>query len=202
MLSAQWDSPSKAESSRRAQLRSFQFEYSYLTAIHDFDFVLTEDPKFLALDEQALGSWFAENHAEETELWVGYFKKHRDTGRQVLSWPLAAGALHTTKGQEPLEQGHRSQFLKQRAGSRIPAAQRLPSAESIERDAIPLSAEFAARLAEASASADWHSKQPPEHRRAAEDWLMSAKQEATRERRFGVLIQVVCVCHHYNASFR
>ncbi|KAJ7927538.1 hypothetical protein B0H13DRAFT_2554938 [Mycena leptocephala] len=55
---------------------------------------------------------------------------------------------------------------------------------SFERDNIPLSAEFAARLAEASAAAEWHAEQPPGYRRTAEDWVMSAKQAATRERRF------------------
>ncbi|KAJ7746860.1 hypothetical protein DFH07DRAFT_831589 [Mycena maculata] len=60
---------------------------------------------------------------------------------------------------------------------------------SFERETVPLSTEFAARLAEASASAEWHAEQPPGYRRAAEDWVMSAKQEATRGRRLGVLIE-------------
>jgi uncharacterized protein YdeI (YjbR/CyaY-like superfamily) len=166
----------------------------------------------------ALGLWFKKNHAKETELWVGYFKKH--TGRQVLSWPLAVdealcwgwidGVKKSVDADRTMQRftprkakSHWSKVnvakvavLETAGRMQEPgrAAFALRTEEntgqmSFERDNIPLSAEFTARLAEASAAAEWHAEQPPGYRRTAEDWVMNAKQAATRERRFGVLIE-------------
>ncbi|KAF7360393.1 Bacteriocin-protection protein [Mycena venus] len=166
----------------------------------------------------ALGSWFKKNHAQKTELWVGYFKKH--TGKQALSWPLAVdealcwGWIDGVKKSVDADRTMQ-RFTPRKAKSHwskvnvakvavLEAAGRMQEPGraafarrteentgqmSFERDAVPLSGEFAARLAEVSAAAEWHAKQPLGYRRTAEDWVMSAKQEATRERRLGVLIE-------------
>ncbi len=56
----------------------------------------------------------------------------------------------------------------------------------VRRTALP--AAFAARLAAvAKADAHWRAM-PPSYRRAATHWIVSAKQEATRERRFATLL--------------
>ncbi|KAJ7493432.1 hypothetical protein B0H11DRAFT_1911318 [Mycena galericulata] len=155
---------------------------------------------------------------KETELWVGYFKKH--TGRQALTWPLAVdealcwGWIDGIKKRVDAERTMQ-RFTPRKAKSHwsnvnvakvavLEAAGRMQDPGraafalrteentgqmSFERGTVPLSTEFAARLAEASAAAEWHAEQPPGYRRSAEDWVMSAKQEATRERRLGVLIE-------------
>ena len=52
-----------------------------------------------------------------------------------------------------------------------------------------LSAEFQSRLrADAKAWADWESR-PPGYRRRAAHWVMSAKRDETRERRFASLLE-------------
>ncbi|KAJ6588844.1 hypothetical protein B0H19DRAFT_221403 [Mycena capillaripes] len=166
----------------------------------------------------ALGSWFTMNHATETELWVGYFKKH--TGRQVLSWPLAVdealcwGWIDGVKKSVDADRTMQ-RFTPRKAKSHwskvnvakvavLEAAGRMQDPGraafalrkeentgqmSYERGAIPLSEEFAATLAAASTAAEWHAGQPTGYRRAAEDWVMRAKQEATRERRLATLIE-------------
>ncbi|KAJ7666252.1 hypothetical protein DFH06DRAFT_270654 [Mycena polygramma] len=166
----------------------------------------------------ALGSWFTKNHSKETELWVGYFKKH--TGRQVLTWPLAVdealcwgwidGVKKSVDADRTMQRftprkakSHWSKInvakvaVLEEAGRMQDsgrAAFALRTEEntgqmSFERGAIPLSEEYAARLAKTPAAAEWHAKQPPGYRRTAEDWVMNAKQEATRERRFVTLIE-------------
>lgn len=61
---------------------------------------------------------------------------------------------------------------------------------SFEQDAPPeLSEEYLARLeANAEAWADWQGR-PPGYRRLVSHWVMSAKREATRERRLATLIE-------------
>jgi uncharacterized protein YdeI (YjbR/CyaY-like superfamily) len=60
---------------------------------------------------------------------------------------------------------------------------------SYERDIEPFTDEETARFqADAAAWADWESR-PPSYRRPATNWVTSAKQRATRERRLSTLIE-------------
>jgi uncharacterized protein YdeI (YjbR/CyaY-like superfamily) len=65
-----------------------------------------------------------------------------------------------------------------------------PSAYSFERDEpAELEPEMEAKLrADEAAWADW-SARPPSYRRTVAHWVMSAKREATRERRLAQLIE-------------
>ncbi|KAK7044654.1 bacteriocin-protection protein [Favolaschia claudopus] len=165
-----------------------------------------------------LASWFKKNHAKQTELWVGYYKKH--TGRQNLTWPLAVdealcvgwidGVKKSVDADRTMQRftprtakSHWSKvnvakYQQLDTVGRIQEAGRAAFARrteantaqmSFEREAIPLSDAFAAKLKENPVAAEWHAKQPPGYRRSAEDWVMSAKQEATRERRMESLIE-------------
>ena len=60
---------------------------------------------------------------------------------------------------------------------------------SYEREVEPLSDDEIARFqADAAAWADWENR-PPSYRRSVTDWITSAKQQATRERRLSTLIE-------------
>jgi uncharacterized protein YdeI (YjbR/CyaY-like superfamily) len=60
---------------------------------------------------------------------------------------------------------------------------------SYEREIEPLTdAEVARFRSDAAAWADWQGR-PPSYRRGVTDWITSAKQSATRERRLSKLIE-------------
>ncbi|KAJ7777407.1 hypothetical protein B0H16DRAFT_1505374 [Mycena metata] len=176
-----------------------------------------KEPVYFA-SPAAFGLWLKKNHAKESELWVGFFKKH--TGRQVHSIPTATdealcwgwinGITKSVDGDRMAQRftprktkSHWSKVnvdkvaLLEAAGRMQEpgrAAFALRTEEntaqmSFEREPIPLSREFAAQLSAASDAAEWHARQPPGYRRDADDWVMSAKQQTTRERRLGVLIE-------------
>ncbi|KAF8136004.1 hypothetical protein K438DRAFT_1882107 [Mycena galopus ATCC 62051] len=165
----------------------------------------------------ALGAWFSKNHSKKKELWVGYFKKHTGRQvlsfplavDEALCWGWIDGITKSVdadriakrftprKAKSHWSKVNVAKVAVLEAAGRMQepgrAAFALRTEEntaqmSFEREAVPLSGEFAARLAEEPAAAEWHAKQAPGYRRTAEDWVMTAKQEATRERRLGVLI--------------
>ncbi|KAJ7173688.1 hypothetical protein C8R46DRAFT_120192 [Mycena filopes] len=166
----------------------------------------------------ALGLWLKKNHATTTELWVGYYKKSTGqqvlsfstATDEALCWGWINGIWKSVDANRSMQRftprktkSHWSKVnvdkvavLEAEGRMQEPgrAAFALRTEEntaqmSFEREALPLSKDFAAQLAEASAAAAFHSRQPPGYRRAADDWVMSAKQQTTRERRLGVLIE-------------
>ncbi|KAL0581126.1 hypothetical protein V5O48_000915 [Marasmius crinis-equi] len=178
---------------------------------------LTPKPIFFE-SPQALGTWFQTHHSAKTELWVGYYKKHTGrqclTWSEAVDEALCWGWIDSVKrGIDSTQSMQR--FTPRKPNSHwstvnvakvaaLEAAGRMqePGREAFakrkeentgqmvfERGARPLSDEFAERLAEREDAAKWHAGQPPGYRRDAEDWVMSAKKEETRERRFVQFIE-------------
>ncbi|KAF7344586.1 Bacteriocin-protection protein [Mycena sanguinolenta] len=165
----------------------------------------------------ALSSWFTKNHAKKTELWVGYFKKHTGKQvlswslavDEALCWGWIDGVKKSVDADRTIQRftprkakSHWSKVnvakvAELELGGRMQepgrAAFALRTEEntgqmSFEREAVPLSGEFASMLADVPKAAEWHAKQPPGYRRSAEDWVMSAKQDVTRKKRLATLV--------------
>jgi len=163
-------------------------------------------------------AWLEANHATETELWMGLYKKHvPDRG---LTWETAVPEALCFGWIDSVAQRIDDDAVRQRWTPRKPSSiwssvnialvERL-TAEGRMREAglaaferrredrsgvyshenphQELPPEAAARLAaDAAASAFWQ-EATPTYRRQVVHWVLSAKQEATRERRLALLIE-------------
>lgn len=163
-----------------------------------------------------LRRWLEEHHATETEFWVGSHRIA--TGRPALTWhqivdellcvgwidglrrslPAESWAIRVTPRKKDsnwsavnvrrvaeLEAEGRMTDAGRRAfAARDPA--RTPY--TYETGSVPLAEPFATRLRANTAALRWFEAQPPSYRRGAAHWVMSAKREATRERRLESLI--------------
>jgi uncharacterized protein YdeI (YjbR/CyaY-like superfamily) len=165
------------------------------------------------------GTWLAEHHATETEVYVGYWKKA--TGRPTLTWPEAVdealrfgwidGVRRPVDGER-----HAQRFTPRRARStwslvNVRKAEALIAAGRMEPAGL---AAFEARRADntgiysferAEAAAlepseeaqfraniaawEWFEKVAPSYRKAVLHWIVSAKQPQTRARRLATLIE-------------
>ncbi len=164
-------------------------------------------------------SWLAKNHAGETELWVGYYKK--ETGKPSMTWPesvdeaLCYGWIDGIRRSVDSE-SYTIRFTPRRARSTWSAINIRRVGELIAAGrmrAAGLKA-FEARLAHRSATYSYEKRkealdqpyqgtlkrnrkawefyqaQPPSYRRAVNWWILSAKQEATRVKRLTKLIEL------------
>ncbi|GGI44208.1 uncharacterized protein YdeI (YjbR/CyaY-like superfamily) [Agromyces flavus] len=162
-------------------------------------------------------AWLEANHASETELWMGLYKKHvRDRG---LTWEEAVPEALCYGWIDSVSQRIDDDARRQRWTPRKPASnwssvniaivERLTAegrmrpagvaaferrrddrsgVYSFESPPQEFPPEQAARLADdAAASAFWEASTPT-YRRQVVHWVLSAKQEATRERRLAQLI--------------
>ncbi|HEU4324909.1 MAG TPA: YdeI/OmpD-associated family protein [Roseiflexaceae bacterium] len=166
----------------------------------------------------AFRQWLVEHHAEARELWVGFYKK--GAGQTGISYPEAVdqalcfgwidGVRRSVDEQrytnrftprtsdstwsqvnirrvgELTEQGlmHQSgldTFKRRKAGR-----ERLYTHEQEG----PQLGEYEAQLRASEAAWTFFQAQPPSYRRLASWWVVSAKQEATRQRRMAELIRV------------
>ncbi len=174
-------------------------------------------PKFFR-DAQALRSWLVKNHDKQTELWVGMYKKSSGkpsiTWPEVVDQCLCFGWIDGVRRSID-EEAYMNRITPRRKGSNwsavnIKRAQELikqglmtpPGAAafalrddekakrySFEQKAIALPPQYQRQLEKnKKAFAFWQS-QPPSYRRTAIWWVVSAKQEATRQRRLEVLIR-------------
>lgn len=174
-------------------------------------------PKFFR-DAQALRSWLEKNHDKQTELWVGMYKKSSGkpsiTWPEVVDQCLCFGWIDGVRRSID-EEAYMNRITPRRKGSNwsavnIKRAQELikqglmtpPGAAafalrddekakrySFEQKAIALPPQYQRQLEKnKKAFAFWQS-QPPSYRRTAIWWVVSAKQEATRQRRLEVLIR-------------
>lgn len=86
----------------------------------------------------------------------------------------------------------RAQELQAAGRMRPPGAEafakRKPSAYSFESRAVDLDPALARRLRADARAWRFFNAQPPWYRRVASFWIMSAKRDETREKRFGVLL--------------
>ena len=170
---------------------------------------------FFASPEE-LRAWFAENAGTASELVVGFWKK--SSGKPSITWreavdeALCVGWIDGRGGRLD-EHSHAVRFTPRRPGStwslvnlarmealeaegRVTDAGRAALAGrredrtgtySHEQGDVGLG-DYEARLQAEPAAWEWFSTQAPSYRRGASWWVVSAKQEATRERRFAALL--------------
>lgn len=178
--------------------------------VDEHDVIYFESP-------DAWRAWLREHHATDTEVWVGFWKKH--TGRaglvysdavdQALCFGWIDGVMHRVD-----DERHAQRFTPRRPGSNwsnvnVAKVQRLeeaglmadagraafearrPDREGVythENDEVELSPEYAAQLAASPGALAFFESRRPSYRKIAKRWVMSAKQQRTRDKRMAELI--------------
>ena len=180
---------------------------------------VTVEPRFFRTPAE-LRRWFARHHAKATELLVGYWKvgsgRPSVTWPESVDEALCVGWIDGVRRRVDDER-YTIRFTPRKAASiwsavnvarveALAAAGRMTAAGlaaferriahkvgvySFEQRSVGLPPAYAERLrAHAEAWADWQ-RRAPSYRKAAMWWVVSAKQEATRERR---LAQLIATC--------
>jgi uncharacterized protein YdeI (YjbR/CyaY-like superfamily) len=167
----------------------------------------------------AFRQWLEANHASETEVFVGFYKKA--TGKQTMTWSQAVdealcfGWIDSVMRRID-EERHMQRFTPRKAGSNWskvniakvaalkkaglmrPAGLAAFEARSEVKSGIysfeqeesaELPAEYEKRLRADPAAWRYWEASAPSYRRTATHWLVSAKKEETRERRLAQLIE-------------
>jgi len=176
-----------------------------------------ERPAVFFSGPEEFRAWLEANHATETELWMGLFKKHvPDRG---LTWEQAVPEALCFGWIDSVAQRIDEDAVRQRWSPRKPSSiwssvnialvEKL-TAEGRMRDAgraaferrredrsgvyshenpdQALPPEAAAKLASDAAASAFLEAATPTYRRQVIHWVLTAKQEATRERRLAQLI--------------
>ena len=164
--------------------------------------------------QSAFRAWLERHGASASELHVRCYKvQHKARGltyREALDEALCCGwidgvrhgldAVSFTVRFSPRKLGSvwskvnikRARELQADGRMRQPGteafAKRKRSAYSFESRAVQLSVAFARRLRANESAWRFFAQQPPWYQRTASHWVMSAKREETREKRFGVLL--------------
>jgi uncharacterized protein YdeI (YjbR/CyaY-like superfamily) len=164
-------------------------------------------------------AWLAANHDKADELWVGFHKKSTGkpsiTWPESVDGALAFGWIDG-KRMSLGEESYTIRFTPRKAESIWSAIniarvaeltkQGLMHARGLaafekrsdkksgiyayeQRGQAKFSDEFAKRLAANAEARAFFEAQPPWYRQNATYWVMTAKQEATRERRFAMLLE-------------
>ena len=165
----------------------------------------------------AFRRWLEKNHARETELWVGFYKKgaartgitYREALDQALCFGWIDGILRRVD-----DERYTHRFTPRKTKStwsnanirRVAELKKLGLMEpaglaafarragersgvySYEKPAVRFSSGFAARLTANRKASAYFNAQSASYRRLATAWVMSAKREETRERRLQLLI--------------
>jgi uncharacterized protein YdeI (YjbR/CyaY-like superfamily) len=174
-------------------------------------------PKFFATPAD-FRRWLETNHASETELWVGFYRK--STGRPSITWPevvdeaLCFGwidgvrktldaesyvnrltprrprsnwsAINTRRAKELIKTGRMRPAGLKAFNARLPARAGAYSYE--QRHEANLTPEAERKFKSNKRAWKFFESQPPGYRRIAIWYVVSAKQEATQERRLLRLI--------------
>jgi uncharacterized protein YdeI (YjbR/CyaY-like superfamily) len=175
------------------------------------------DPRFFRTPAE-FRRWLERHHDSETELWVGFYKKDSGKGgmvyMQAVEEALCFGWIDgRVRGRDA--ESYMQRFTPRkaksvwsavnlrkveeltRAGRMAPAgvaahAGRDPTRAgqySFENRDVVLSPAFTKRFQAKKRAWAFFEKQPPGYRRVAAFWVMSAKREETRERRFDRLVE-------------
>jgi uncharacterized protein YdeI (YjbR/CyaY-like superfamily) len=168
-------------------------------------------------DAQALRDWLDRNHAAESALWVGFYKKgvpkasiaYAEAVDEALCFGWIDGItyrvdeeLYTIRFTPRTKRSNWSAVNIRRVGELTAAGRMRPSGTaafeartpertgmySYENRPADLPAEYGARLRAEPRAWRWWQAQTPSYRRAATWWVVSARQEATRDRRLQQLI--------------
>jgi uncharacterized protein YdeI (YjbR/CyaY-like superfamily) len=175
------------------------------------------DVRFFATPA-GLRDWFDANHASAAELWLGRYKKASGrpsvTWAEAVDEALCVGwidgilkridDISLAQRLTPRRKGSNWSAVNVTNVERLMAEGRMRPAGiaafeartpertgvySYERAVEPLNDEEIARFqADLAAWADWEGR-APSYRRTATNWVTTAKQEATRERRLATLIE-------------
>lgn len=167
----------------------------------------------------AFRAWLSVNHAERVELWVGYWKKATRrpsiTWEESVDEALCFGwidgirkkvdedayTVRFTPRQKRSSWSRRNldRYAELEGAGRVETAGVSAFEKRVEQPAgrysfeqkhpRVLSEEYLARLrSNQTAWADWE-RRPPSYRKKVTHWVMSAKRDSTRERRFAALFE-------------
>ncbi|KGN34605.1 bacteriocin-protection protein, YdeI/OmpD-associated family [Knoellia sinensis KCTC 19936] len=175
-----------------------------------------ERPALFFRDEAEFEMWLEANHETATELWMGLFKKHVDdpglTWEQAVPVALCFGWIDSVS--QRIDEDARRQRWTPRKSSSIWSAINIAHVERLsaegrmrpagiaafekrkpERSGIyayeagqALSDEQRTRLLADPAAAAFWQVATPSYRKMAENWVVTAKREDTREKRLAQLI--------------
>jgi uncharacterized protein YdeI (YjbR/CyaY-like superfamily) len=176
-----------------------------------------DKPALFFSGAEEFDAWLEANHDTATELWMGRYKKHvaerRLTWEDAVVVALRWGWIDS-RAERIDDDAMRQRFTPRKPGSnwsainvatveRLIAQGRMTPAglaaydrRRLDRSGVyayeqphgELAPEFAARLASDKAAAAFWDHTTPAYRRIAINWVMTAKQEATREKRINQLI--------------
>ncbi len=176
-----------------------------------------ERPCVFFADAAEFGRWLEAHHDTENELWMGFYRKgHPDAGlnweaavREALCWgwidSMAQGIDEHTRRQRwtPRKPSSTWSTININAVAELTAQGRMqPSGlaaferrredrsgvYAYENRELELSPEFAERLAADPAAAAFWEVATPGYRKVVVNWVMTAKQEKTRESRMDQLV--------------
>jgi uncharacterized protein YdeI (YjbR/CyaY-like superfamily) len=175
-------------------------------------------PTYFAIPDE-FRAWLGEHHADETELWVGYYKK--GSGRPSLTWPetvdeaLCFGWIDGVRKSVD-EESYAIRFTPRRVrsiwsavnvkrvqeltdrGRMRPAGLKAFAERDEERSGVyaheqgasaELGAEFEELFRANEAAWTFFQTQPAGYRKTATWWVVSAKKDETRRKRLGILIE-------------
>lgn len=173
--------------------------------------------RFFASAEE-FEAWLAAHHDTESELWMGLYKKHVPdrglTWQDAVPVALCWGWIDSVS-QRIDEDARRQRWTPRRPGSnwsainialveRLTAEGRMQPAGravfearradasavySYENPERSLPEAYAAQLAASAAATAFWEVATPSYRRVALSWVLTAKQEATRDRRMTQLVE-------------
>lgn len=174
-----------------------------------------QQPKFFASPAQ-LRSWLGRHHEGQDELWVGLYRKA--TGKPSITWPelvdqlLCFGwidgvrksidadsyAIRITPRRErsnwsAVNLRRMAQLLAEGvvepAGRAAYEARGETRSYSFEQEQVALPKALETEFRKNRAAWTFFTAQPPSYRRVATWWVVSAKREDTRRRRFETLVR-------------
>lgn len=174
-------------------------------------------PTFFRTIEQ-LRAWFAKNHDKVTEFQIGYYKKESGKGGVVykealdeaLCWGWIDGRVNRIDDHSYEQRwtprkpdSYWSQVNIRKATALIEAKRMMPpgmaaferrdrggrNRYSFENDQAELPAAYLKRIKANKAAWTWIQDVRNSYRKAAFYWIMTAKQDATRDRRLETLIE-------------
>lgn len=166
----------------------------------------------------AFREWLEKNHDRQTELWMGYYKKSSGKGGlqykaaldEALCWGWIDGLVKSIDSES-----YKQRWTPRKKGSHwsLVNVRRMGELEAEGRVAEPGRAAFERRTAERTGKASFESEEksftpaqlrqlkanrkawefyestPRGYQRVVKHWVLTAKQDATRERRMQQLIE-------------
>ena len=177
-----------------------------------------ERPAIFFKDAAEFGRWLAAHHDTETELWMGFYRKGHPTGRAHLGGRRPRGAVlgldrqhgaghrraHPPPALDPAQthqqlvddqHQRRRRAHRRRAGCSpaawprsSAAAKTAPASTPTRTASASCPPHYAAQLAADPAATAFWEVATPSYRKLAVNWVVTAKQEKTRDARMAQLV--------------